>query len=79
MPCSPVEIEKPNFLSEMLDLTKKIATTIPQVRIDWYYTNNQLYFGEITFFDGSGLGKFSPDEWNYTLGSWITLPKKNSL
>ncbi len=71
--CSKEKIDKPEFLEEMLYLSKKLSQDLPQARIDWYYANNQLYFGEITFFDASGYDVFDPSEWNYRLGSWIDL------
>ena len=66
--------DKPVFLEEMLELSEKLAQNIPEVRVDWYYVDNQLYFGELTFFDASGFGKFNPDSYNDLWGSWITLP-----
>ena len=68
---------KPAFLDEMLSLSKELSAGIPHVRVDWYYVNGQLYFGELTFFDASGFDDFEPDEYNEILGSWITLNKNN--
>lgn len=65
---------KPLFLTEMLELSSKLAADIPHVRVDWYHANGQLYFGEMTFFDASGYLEFVPDEYNVILGSWIRLP-----
>ena len=76
-PMSENILEKPVFLEEMLELSRKLAKDIPHVRVDWYYVGGQLYFGELTFFDASGYDDFEPDEWNEILGSWITLPKKS--
>ena len=75
-PLSENILEKPVFLEEMLELSRKLAKDIPHVRVDWYYVDGQLYFGELTFFDASGYDDFEPDEWNEMIGSWITLPKK---
>ena len=74
LPISNEVIGKPVFLDEMLNLSRKLSQGICHVRIDWYYTNNRLYFGEITFFDGSGFDSFlgNADE---LLGSWIKLSK----
>lgn len=66
---------KPDFLEEMLSLSETLATGIPHVRVDWYFVNGQLYFGELTFFDASGFDEFEPNEYNEILGSWITLPE----
>ena len=37
-------------------------------------------FGELTLYSGAGNGdgiQFEPDEWNYRLGDWLTLPNSN--
>lgn len=77
LPLAQVEAETPPFLEEMLLLSRKLAADIPHIRVDWYYAQNQLYFGELTFFDASGFDEFQPDERNEILGSWITLPEKS--
>lgn len=64
---------KPACLEEMLTLCEVLAKDMPHVRIDWYYCNERLYFGEITFFDGSGLEPFDRVEDELLLGSWIDL------
>ena len=65
---------KPPFLEEMIELAEKLSVNIPHVRVDWYYVNGQLYFGEMTFFDGAGYLDFVPDEYNEIIGEWIKLP-----
>lgn len=72
-PASEIPMEKPEFLGEMLTLSKKLAQNLHQIRVDWYYTKNHLYFGEMTFFDGSGFDGFEPDEYDALLGSWIKI------
>lgn len=66
-------MDKPSFLDEMLALSEQLSVNIPQLRVDWYGINDKLYFGELTFFDASGFDYFEPEEWDYTLGSWIDL------
>ena len=48
-------MEKPNFLDEMIHLSEVLATNIIHVRVDWYFVNGQLYFGEMTFMTVQGL------------------------
>ena len=74
-PLSDEVREKPVFLEEMLEVSRVLSKGIPHVRVDWYYVENQLYFGELTFFDGSGYFEFEPDEWNYKLGEKIKIDK----
>ena len=46
--------------------------------MDFYEVDNKIYFGELTFFDGSGFDKIEPREWDKKLGDWIELPKKGN-
>ena len=67
-------IARPSLLEEMIKLSEILAKDIPHVRVDWYIVNNHLFFGEMTFFDGSGFEPFDRFEDDQLLGSWITLP-----
>lgn len=58
----------------MLDLATKLSDGQPFLRVDFYEINGKLFWGELTFYPTSGMGGFSPDEWDYKFGSWITLP-----
>ena len=42
-------------------------------RVDWYIINDKIYFGEITFFDGSGFEIFPNPEDDMYLGSLLEL------
>ena len=65
---------KPVNLETHLKFARALSKGIPFSRIDLYESNNHTYFGEITFFPGSGLGNFRPNHYNHTLGSMINLP-----
>ena len=68
------KIEKPRGFEEMKQLATKLSKGIPQVRIDFYNVNGQIYFGEMTFFHWSGMKPFVPIEWDYQFGKEIVLP-----
>ena len=70
---------KPNKYDEMIAVAEKLSNGLPHVRVDLYECNNQIYFGELTFFDGSGFDKIQPIEWDYKIGSMIQLPEKHSI
>ena len=79
--CYPTDsnhiIGKPTKLNEMIDIAEKLAKSVgspAHLRVDLYYVNGRIYFGELTFYHGSGHEVFYPDEWGYTLGAWIKLP-----
>ena len=70
--------EKPVALPKMIEIAKILSQNIPFVRIDLYYINGKVYFGEITFFPASGMGVFTPNIWNIRLGEMINLPRINT-
>ena len=57
----------------MIELAQKLSQDIPHLRTDFYSINGKIYFGELTFYHGSGFEKFEPEDWNYKLGKWIDL------
>lgn len=72
-PSSFVPMDKPAQLEEMLELSKKLSSGIPFLRVDWYIVSGKLYFGELTFFDASGFDDFDQVELNKIIGNWIKL------
>ena len=73
---NPVTPALPSNFEEMKAIARKLSKGIPHVRIDLYCVEGKVYFGEYTFFDSSGFEKFTPQEWDETLGGWLTLPAK---
>ena len=67
---------RPNTLEKMIELSRTLSKDIPHVRVDWYSVEDRLFFGELTFFDGSGFDPWDRFEDDLLLGSWITLPEK---
>ncbi len=69
------EFAKPEVLEELKELCKKVSAGIPHVRSDFYIVDNKIFFGELTFYHGSGFEKTSPENFNKTIGDWLVLPK----
>lgn len=73
----PPDINKnimiPKDIYKMFELAEKLSNGLKFARIDFYYTNEKIYFGEITFYPASGFGKFIPAEWDEKLGKMIEL------
>lgn len=61
---------------EMKEVARKLSQGFPHVRVDLYLINHNIYFGELTFFHDGGVVALEPEEWEYTLGSWMVLPEK---
>lgn len=54
----PPDIAKPERLEEMLEIARTLSADFPFARIDLYYVEGEIYFGEITLTPNSG---FDPD------------------
>lgn len=65
---------KPKNFEDMLEVAAKLSKGMPEVRVDLYNINGQIYFGELTFFHWSGLTPYEPREWDYKFGETIKLP-----
>ena len=68
-------IEKPKHFEKMKELAEILSKGIPQIRVDFYEIDDEVYFGELTFFHWSGMVPFVPEKWDYKFGDWIELPK----
>ena len=71
------EIDRPKVLDELLNLSRKLSAGIPHVRTDFYVVDKKIFFGELTFFHGSGLEKIEPESLNRQMGDWIVLPESS--
>ena len=74
-PKNKQEFPKPKEYNKMVELAEKLSKNIPFVRFDFYVVNDKIYFGELTFYPGSGMEEFTPDEWDYILGTWLDISK----
>lgn len=72
-PASKVDIKRPKNYDKMLEFSTKLSKNIPFVRVDWYEINGRLYFGELTFYPGSGMEEFNPEYWDEKIGRLIDL------
>ena len=69
---------RPTCLEEQIEIARQLSKELPFSRIDLYEVNENVYFGEITFFPLSGFGEFNPKQYNLLLGEMLTLPCKNN-
>ena len=74
-PNARVAPTKPENFEEMVEVARKLSQGMCHVRIDLYNVKGKIYFGELTFFHWSGMTPFIPEEWDYTFGKMICLPK----
>lgn len=66
-------VPKPEILDKMIELGKKLAKPFSFVRVDFYYINNILYFGELTFHPNSGHSMFEPKSYDLFYGEKLKL------
>ncbi|HSA06288.1 MAG TPA: ATP-grasp fold amidoligase family protein [Candidatus Gastranaerophilales bacterium] len=66
-PNSDEIVEKPVALKEMLEISEKVGSLFPFVRVDLYIADEGIRFGELTFVPAAGLAHFKPKEFEAKL------------
>ena len=74
---SEPEFEKPEALELMKSLAQTLSQGIPFVRIDFFWVEGRVYFGEFTFYDWAGLRPFAHYQQDLELGGLILLPQRS--
>lgn len=65
-------IEKPKNFDKMIEIAECLCKGFSHVRVDLYNVKGRIYFGEMTFTNGSGLDPIVPEEYDTKLGDlWI--------
>lgn len=68
----PLQIErKPKNYEEMVEIARTLSSGFPHVRVDLYNIAGKIYFGELTFYDGSGYFHYDPDSFDFEVGSYF--------
>jgi len=67
-------IMPPNF-DEMIKIAKILSEDFPHVRVDLYNFSGKIYFGELTFYNGSGYRLYEPIEYDKIVGNYFTLKR----
>lgn len=72
------EVPKPKNFDKMVSLVEKLCKGFSHVRVDLYHVNGKIYFGEMTFTNGSGFELIKPEKYNIMLGEmWeLTIDKR---
>lgn len=68
----PIE-PKPQELPEMIELAELLSQPFDYIRVDLYLCDGQIYFGELTNYPASGMGRFEPYSYDLELGSYWKL------
>ena len=67
----PVIIPKPNKLEEMISISERLSKGINFCRIDLFYNQETILFGEITISAVAGYAEFKPDKFDLIFGQLI--------
>ena len=80
-PNIPAEkIPKPDRWDEMINIARVLSNDFNFVRVDLYYTNKKIYFGELTYYHTAGHEQILPKAFCLELGSHLDINKiKNGL
>ena len=60
----------------MIDIANKLSTPFPHVRIDLYYVDDRIIFGEMTFSSSGNILWNYPQSIRDQWGTELELPKK---
>lgn len=71
------EIEKPKNFEKMVEIAQVLCEGFPHVRVDLYNVNGKIYFGEMTFTNGSGFEPIVPESYDKMLGDLWPLDCKD--
>ena len=78
-PNSDVPPSKPICFEKMIEISKILSKNIPHLRVDFYFSNKNIYVGELTFFHCGGFVSIKPDSWNKIIGGWLKLPDNDKV
>ncbi|NMA11960.1 MAG: glycosyltransferase [Chloroflexi bacterium] len=69
------KINKPKNFEKMIYIAETLSKGISHVRVDLYNINGCIFFGEMTFTNGSGLDAIYPDAFDFELGDLWDISK----
>ena len=72
-PVPDEKVELPDNLKEMVKLAEQLSKEEPFLRVDLYNVRGKIYFGELTFYPASGMGKWTSKETDRILGIYLNL------
>jgi len=68
-PNSKVKRERPEGLTQMIEIAEKLSLGIDHVRVDLYYLSGRIVFSELTNYHAGGTQKFKPSDFDLELGA----------
>ena len=71
-------VERPKQFDKMIELGERFAKDFCYLRVDFYYVNDRIYFGELTFHAESGTGAFEPETYDKSFGKLLELHRSEA-
>lgn len=62
------EVYRPDSYQEMLKLAEAVSDEFDFIRVDMYYVNKKIYFGEFTLYPSGGNARFIPRKYDFIFG-----------
>lgn len=66
-------LHKPLNYEVMVSIAEGLSAEFPHVRVDLFNVCGRIYFGELTFYDGSGYMTFTPDSFDAEMGDCFDM------
>ena len=70
------EVKRPDSLEDMIGIARVLSSDFTFARVDMYDVGGKAIFGEVTFYPGSGMERFSPERWDKEFGELLQLPER---
>lgn len=70
---SRADLERPPHLDEMLEISCKLSSGFPFVRVDFFENFSRLYVAEFSFAPWAGLRAYEPEAMDYEMGKWLDI------
>ena len=64
----PEPLDKPKKFEKMIEIATVLSQGFSHVRVDLYNVDGKIYFGEMTFTNGSGMDPIVPQQYDKMLG-----------
>ena len=68
-------IQLPEFLNDMIEVSKDLCRDFPFVRVDFFLANNRYYFAELTFTPSACMMPFNPEKYDLEWGNRLNIQK----
>ena len=68
-----ITLSAPRNYQKMVEIAERLSEGFPHARVDLYNEEGSIYFGELTFYDGSGYISYEPDSFDFELGKHFDI------